>query len=153
MNLFRIVIFFAFFSYGFQVSAQTTRYLPEFTFMTLKGTEFSRSDLKRENNLHTVVIYSAPECNRCAEYMSFFKKEASKYPYAQVVWVSSENEPEKVRTFFQQYLGTVSMPYLHVLTDPQNQFPALFGSDEKPIIFVFNPAGEVVQVYRSSDWE
>lgn len=133
--------------------AQTVELLPDFRFMQLNGKAFSASDLPKENGKYTIVVYSDAVCDNCQAYFSFFLQEASRYSNSRVLWVCPENDPEKMRSFLNQYLGGSSFPNFYALTDPNMNFASWFGTDEKPFIFIFDDLGRSVKVYRQSDWE
>jgi hypothetical protein len=145
--------FIIFFLLWGSLSAQTVELLPDFTFTQLNGKILSATDLPKENAKYTIIVYSDAVCDNCQAYFSFFLQEASRYANSRVLWVCSENDPENMRKFLKEYLGASSLPNFYALMDSQNSFQAWFGTDEKPMILVYDDLGRLVKVYQQSDWE
>jgi hypothetical protein len=136
-----------------RLSDQTVELLPDFTFTQLNGKMLSYADLPKENGKYTIIVYSDAVCDNCQAYFAFFLQEANRYANSRVLWVCPEIDPEKMRAFLKQYLGASSFPNLYALIDTQKSFNAWFGTDEKPLILIYDDLGRFVKLYRQSDWE
>lgn len=111
-----------------------TQSIPDFTFQTIDGNDYSRSDIP--SNQAVLIFYFDPSCESCEKQVQIILQESALNSIP-LVMVSNQG-PESSGKFYNKYFS--KNPNARLLTDTRIQFDSWFGYSEVPSIFCYNAA-------------
>ena len=114
--------------------------LPKFKFSTLKGDDFSNSDI---NKSQIIINYFNSECEHCHYQTTELTKLENKN--LQVIMISAE-EPEKLKSFVKKF-GLEAYQYIIVLTDVSGTFYQAFGENSIPSLLIYKE-GQLKKIFK-----
>lgn len=140
-----------YFGYGMFVKIQQKKevaerieQVPDFSFKTMVGRDFTRTELSGGSTI--VFIYFNSECEYCQEEAKEIHKSLSKFKNVQLIFVSNET-PEKIN-FFSEHYKLVQHDNIRFLHDSRNDFALLFGAATIPYSLVYDENQVLVATFK-----
>jgi len=127
------------------IKAQNTlaKEIPDFTFYTLQGDEFKKSDLPTNTNIVFLLVdTSCPHCQKETELIS---RNYSKFEDVNLFIVSLDTK-EAVVAFMETYARELNnQPNVQVLLDTKPEFIEKFRPEKYPALFVYSPSQKLIK--------
>ncbi|MHA7055759.1 TlpA family protein disulfide reductase [Aquimarina sp. M1] len=118
--------------------------IPQFSFQTLKGEEFSNKNLTKARS--TIFIYFNSACGFCKHEATSIHENIELFKKVQLLWVSSEN-----REFIDEFAKRYKLnKYENVifLSDTKDDFTDRFDATSIPYVLVYNSDQELVRKHK-----
>ncbi|WP_139959250.1 peroxiredoxin family protein, partial [Flavicella sediminum] len=108
--------------------------LPDFSFLSLEGTAFTKGNLKEGTN--TVFIYFNSECDFCVSETTKIQERLAEFENTELIFVSFEAR-EKIVDFAKHH-QLFEVENIMFLEDEKLEFSTLFGAQSIPAIFIYD---------------
>ena len=125
--------------------AKRTKTIPEFSFKTVSGAEFSRDNLKQHP---TIFVYFNSECDFCQSEAEKIQERLTDFKNMQLIFVSYENS-QQIQKFAQTYLLNNKKNVIF-LEDSQRKFSSLFDVNSLPYIVVYNKKKQLLKKFKGA---
>ena len=145
-GLFAVVVI-SFLAFGFvaitsHLSSQREHAeIPEFSFATLEGEEFTKADLN--GGRPVIFVYANAECESCEEAAALLAAHKDELKSAQFVMVFP-NDVIEVERYFEKVREIHELDNFVFVIDPYKNFRQLFGPGDFPSFFVYDKDGNFV---------
>lgn len=146
-----VISLLAFFAISFIIKTKEKRAIadqlitiPSFNFTTLKGTAFSKTDLK--GNLNTVFIFFNSECDFCQHEAQSISDNLLELKDMQILFVSFESR-EIINDFSKTY-NLNNNPHITFLNDSTQSFSSEFGVNSFPYIFIYGKDQMLIKKHK-----
>lgn len=121
--------------------AENIKMIPEFTYHTISGKEFSNSDLK--NAIPTVFLYFNSECEHCQSEAEEIRDNTEKFQNVQLVFISFE-EPKKITVFAKKY-KLIGYDNITFLCDSKVSFATTFDVNSLPSLVIYDRNKKLIE--------
>jgi peroxiredoxin len=124
--------------------AEVLETLPDFSFQTLDGVEFTNNSLIR--NQYSVLIYFNSECNFCQHEAQSISDNLEKFKDVEFLFVSTESSGT-IQQFSQQYNldNKKTITFLH---DYLDTFSSRFDATSIPYLLIYNKEGQLIKRHK-----
>lgn len=120
-----------------------TEKMPEFTYFTLDGKEFTKKDLNKESDY--LFVYFNPLCELCHMETETLIENIEFFEDIQIVMVSPSDVSE-ISQFIENY-SLKNYPQMTVLHDKNDTFYKEFGAIGYPNLFAYDRDLELIRYF------
>lgn len=151
LSLIFVISLLVCFAIGFIIKTKEKRALadqlitiPSFNFNTLKGTTFSKTNLK--GNLNTVFIFFNSECEFCQHEAQSISDNLLELKDTQILFISFETI-DIINDFSETY-NLNNTPHIIFLNDSTQSFSSEFGVTSFPYIFIYGKDQMLIKKHK-----
>ena len=119
--------------------------IPNFTFYTLDGMEFTRNKLKDEA---AIFIYFNSECDYCQSEAVKIRESIAEFKNIQLLFISFE-EARIIKKFGQEY-ELMDFDNITFLEDRNGKFSEIFDVNSIPYIVVYNSNKKLLKKFKGA---
>ncbi|MFS4481389.1 peroxiredoxin family protein [Hyunsoonleella sp. 2307UL5-6] len=123
---------------------KTLQSIQEFSFKTLNGQDFTKSNLKP--NTPTVFIYFNTECDYCQHEAKSISKTIAQFGNTQLLFVSTE-AAETIKTFAEHY-NLLNKPNITFLNDTAYTFSNRFDATSIPYVLIYDGNQNLIKKHK-----
>jgi len=123
--------------------AERIKTIPDFSFKTLKGNDFTKENITKDRN--TVFIYFNSECEHCQYEAYAIREQLNNFTNTQILFISFENK-SRIKTFAKEYKldNKMNVFFLH---DKDSNFSEIFDAHHIPFTLIYNRQQKLVKKY------
>lgn len=125
--------------------AKRIQTLPNFSFKTIKGLNFTEKQLK---NKPTIFIYFNSDCDYCKSEATKIKERLNEFKNTQLVFVSFE-QTEGIVQFTKTY-GLNNQENVIFLEDTKGEFSKIFDANTIPYILVYDTNKKLLKKFKGA---
>lgn len=120
--------------------AENIKTIPEFSYQTIEGKEFSNNDLKE--NTPTIFIYFNSECEHCQNEAEQICANIEKFTGVQLVFISFEKQ-NRIKDFATKY-KLIGYDKITFLCDNKVSFSTTFDVNSLPSMVIYDKNKKLV---------
>ncbi len=124
--------------------AQLLNTVPEFSFTTLEGKNFTKNDLNQDKAI--VFIYFNSTCDYCQHEAKSIQQNAEKFKNTQLIFVSYETK-ELIHQFSENYKLN-NYDHITFLSDIKDDFANRFDANSIPYILIYSKDQQLVKRHK-----
>jgi peroxiredoxin len=125
--------------------AKRTKIIPNFSFRTLAGKEFTQRDLKA---LPTIFVYFNSDCDYCQAEATKIQKHLRDFKNTQILFVSFDNK-EGIQKFAKDY-KLDKEANITFLEDSKDEFSTTFDVNSIPYIVVYDENKQMLKKIKGA---
>ena len=123
--------------------AERIKVIPNFSFYTLDGNEFSDKNLQKKPS---VFVYFNSECNYCQSEAKKIQERLLDFKGVQLIFISYE-EKEAIQQFAKEY-QLANQENVLFLEDRKGEFSKLFDVNSIPFMVIYDEDKKLLQKFK-----
>ena len=125
--------------------AERIKVIPNFSFYTLDGNEFSDKNLQKKPS---VFVYFNSECNYCQLEAKNIQERLEDFKEVQLIFISFE-EKEIIQKFAKEY-QLINQENVLFLEDRKGEFSELFDVNSIPFMVIYDEDKKLLQKFKGA---
>lgn len=140
-----IILLFAF---SVTNAQEPSKQMPNFDFVTLKGTRFKKENLNQAHK--TLIVFFDATCSHCQKAAGFFNSHLRDLKPYNVLFITMDEE-KSIQLFMESYAPLIPKDEnIKILRDTTRYFVPNFFPKRYPAIYVYNLKHDL-QLYTNSE--